>query len=188
MSELYAFMDGADTTLARKVLGEGGDEDGGGAAEGDAAAGGAGGRHMCQLRNWLPVACASLLAAVVYTPGKGPSAVMPAHLSCPTDCAPAPGPGGDAPGGERDDDAYRRALYDAMSCMRDVRKRSERTDAMFEPLRETVTALQGAGVALPDGVLRQVRRVGLSGSWRLECMAGRARRHGEVIARGCAHM
>lgn len=53
MSELYAFMDGADTTLARKVLGEGGDEDGGGAAEGDAAAGGASGRHMCQLRNWL---------------------------------------------------------------------------------------------------------------------------------------
>lgn len=75
-----------------------------------------------------------------------------------------------------------------MSCMRDVRKRSERTDAMFEPLRETVTALQGAGVALPDGVLRQVWRVGLSGSWRLECMAGRAWGHGAVIARGYAHM
>ena len=43
-----------------------------------------------------------------------------------------------------------------MSCMRDVRKRSDRTDTMFEPLRETVAALQGAGVALPDGVLRQV--------------------------------
>jgi hypothetical protein len=41
-----------------------------------------------------------------------------------------------------------------MSCMRDVRKRGERTDTMFEPLRDTVTSLQGAGVALPDGVLR----------------------------------
>jgi len=43
-----------------------------------------------------------------------------------------------------------------MSCMRDVRKRSERTEAMFDPLRETVASLHGAGVALPDGVLRQV--------------------------------
>jgi hypothetical protein len=43
-----------------------------------------------------------------------------------------------------------------MSCIRDVRKRSDRTDGMFEPLRETARALQGAGVALPDGVLRQV--------------------------------
>lgn len=43
-----------------------------------------------------------------------------------------------------------------MSCMRDVRKRAERTDGSFEPLRETVGALTGAGVALPDGVLRQV--------------------------------
>lgn len=29
----------------------------------------------------------------------------------------------------------RRALYDIMSCMRDVRKRTERTDLMFDPLR-----------------------------------------------------
>lgn len=60
--------------------------------------------------------------------------------------------------GKREWDAnpHRRALYDIMSCMRDVRKRSELTDAMFEPLRQAVTALQGVGVALPDGVLRQV--------------------------------
>jgi dynein heavy chain, axonemal len=32
----------------------------------------------------------------------------------------------------------RRALYDIMTCMRDIRKRTERTDAMFEPLKDTV--------------------------------------------------
>lgn len=47
-----------------------------------------------------------------------------------------------------------------MSCMRDVRKRAERTDTMFDPLRETVQSLQGVGVVLSDGVLRQVRGAG----------------------------
>jgi dynein heavy chain len=43
-----------------------------------------------------------------------------------------------------------------MATMRDVRKRSERTDAMFEPLRDAVSSLASAGMALPDGVLRQL--------------------------------
>lgn len=51
---------------------------------------------------------------------------------------------------------YQRALYDIMSCMRDVRKRSERTDAMFEPLKETATLLHTFGIQLNDAVLKQL--------------------------------
>jgi hypothetical protein len=66
--------------------------------------------------------------------------------------------GGEGDEGRKDRDAaaYRRALYDIMTCMRDVRKRADATDAMFEPLRDTVASLAGVGVALPEGVLRQV--------------------------------
>ncbi|KAI8473051.1 MAG: flagellar outer dynein arm heavy chain beta [Monoraphidium minutum] len=111
ISELYAFMDGADTTLGRKVLGEAGDGDDAEGGGDDAASGAA---------------------------------------------AEEEGEEGAEGRRERDADAHRRALYDIMSCMRDVRKRGEATDAMFEPLREAVGALQGVGVALPDGVLRQL--------------------------------
>ncbi|GBF97683.1 flagellar outer dynein arm heavy chain beta [Raphidocelis subcapitata] len=96
VAELSTFMDAADATLTRRVLGEGEPE----AAEG---------------------------------------AVPPAGPATPPDA-----------------EAYRAVLYDTMATMRDVRKRSERTDAMFEPLRETVSSLAAAGVALPDGVLRQL--------------------------------
>lgn len=65
-------------------------------------------------------------------------------------------PAADAEAPGSPDSSHTRVLYDIMSCMRDVRKRAERTDGSFEPLRETVGALTGAGVALPDGVLRQV--------------------------------
>lgn len=51
---------------------------------------------------------------------------------------------------------YRRALYDMLSCMRDVRKRSDRTDAMFEPLKDTAAMLHGFGIQLGDGVLKQL--------------------------------
>lgn len=51
---------------------------------------------------------------------------------------------------------YRRALYDMLSCMRDVRKRSDRTDAMFEPLKDSAMLLQAVGIQLGDGVLKQL--------------------------------
>ena len=41
----------------------------------------------------------------------------------------------------RENEEKRKALYDIMSCMRDVRKRTDRTDQMFEPLRDTVALL-----------------------------------------------
>ena len=37
-------------------------------------------------------------------------------------------------------------LYAIMGCMRDVRVRTQRTDAMFEPLAETVAVLQKYGI------------------------------------------
>lgn len=40
--------------------------------------------------------------------------------------------------------------------MRDVRKRSERTDAMFDPLKDAATLLTSVGVTLGDGVLKQL--------------------------------
>lgn len=41
----------------------------------------------------------------------------------------------------KESEEKRKALYDIMSCMRDVRKRSDRTDQMFEPLKDTVALL-----------------------------------------------
>ncbi|KAF6251999.1 flagellar outer dynein arm heavy chain beta [Scenedesmus sp. NREL 46B-D3] len=51
---------------------------------------------------------------------------------------------------------YRRALYDTLTCMRDVRKRADRTDAMFEPLKDSATLLQAVGIQLGDTVLKQL--------------------------------
>ena len=57
---------------------------------------------------------------------------------------------------KREAEGYRKALYDIMSCMRDVRKRTDRTDSMFEPLKETVTLLHAFGIQLNDSVLKQL--------------------------------
>lgn len=54
-----------------------------------------------------------------------------------------------------------RALYDILSCVRDVRKRSDRTDAMFEPLKETAALLHAFGIQLGDGVLKQLENADL---------------------------
>jgi len=51
---------------------------------------------------------------------------------------------------------YRRALYDMLSCMRDVRKRSTKTDAMFDPLKDSAALLHTFGIQLGDGVLKQL--------------------------------
>ena len=50
----------------------------------------------------------------------------------------------------------RKSLYSIMSCMRDVRKRSDRTDNMFEPLRDTVALLTRFGITMTDVVLKQL--------------------------------
>lgn len=57
---------------------------------------------------------------------------------------------------EKENEEKRKALYDIMSCMRDIRKRTERTDNCFEPLRGTVAVLTGFGITLPESVLQQL--------------------------------
>ena len=47
-------------------------------------------------------------------------------------------------------------LYEVMGCMRDIRKRMDKTDAMFEPLKATVKLLKSYGIGLPDSVLAQL--------------------------------
>eukprot|EP00201_Polytomella_parva_P017476 CAMPEP_0175071536 /NCGR_PEP_ID=MMETSP0052_2-20121109/19298_1 /TAXON_ID=51329 ORGANISM="Polytomella parva, Strain SAG 63-3" /NCGR_SAMPLE_ID=MMETSP0052_2 /ASSEMBLY_ACC=CAM_ASM_000194 /LENGTH=4543 /DNA_ID=CAMNT_0016338719 /DNA_START=12 /DNA_END=13643 /DNA_ORIENTATION=- len=56
----------------------------------------------------------------------------------------------------KEDAEKRKALYDIMSCMRDIRKRTDRTDGMFDPLKETVSLLHGFGIQLNDQVLQQL--------------------------------
>ncbi|DBB00313.1 TPA: Dynein beta chain, flagellar outer arm [Trebouxia sp. C0004] len=50
----------------------------------------------------------------------------------------------------------RKSLYSIMSCMRDVRKRSDKTDNMFEPLRDTVSLLTKFSITVTDVVLKQL--------------------------------
>lgn len=57
---------------------------------------------------------------------------------------------------EKENAEKRRALYDIMSCMRDIRKRTDRTDTMFEPLKDTVALLHAFGIQLNDNVLQQL--------------------------------
>ena len=52
-----------------------------------------------------------------------------------------------------------------MTCMRDVRKRSERTDNMFEPLRSTVATLSTFGIQLNETVLEQLENA--EHKWKL---------------------
>ncbi|KAK9808985.1 hypothetical protein WJX72_007373 [[Myrmecia] bisecta] len=61
--------------------------------------------------------------------------------------------GGDA---EKQAEETRQSLYAIMSCMRDIRKRSDKTDNMFDPLRETVAVLTKFGITMSDTVLKQL--------------------------------
>jgi hypothetical protein len=164
ISELYTFMDNSDATLGRKVLGEGVDEDGevhdhyaelsgGLSSAGDVAPD----RHGCATHTVCFACCAmeachglgaehSLVQLVC-------SVLLPAALTAC--CAGAAEEQAEARK-KQEAEEYQRALYDIMSCMRDVRKRSERTDAMFEPLKETATLLHTFGIQLNDSVLKQL--------------------------------
>lgn len=74
-------------------------------------------------------------------------------------CLPRPTTGGE--GDSSKTEQQTRALYDILSCVRDVRKRSGRTDAMFEPLKETASLLHAFGIQLGDGVLKQMENADL---------------------------
>lgn len=66
---------------------------------------------------------------------------------------------------EKQNTLKRKALYDIMTCMRDIRKRSERTDNMFEPLRSTVASLTTFGIQLNETVLDQLENA--EHKWKL---------------------
>ncbi|KAK3254170.1 Dynein beta chain, flagellar outer arm [Cymbomonas tetramitiformis] len=48
----------------------------------------------------------------------------------------------------------REVLYNVMGCMRDIRKRQEKTDAMFDPLQQCVLLLKKYGITLNDKTLK----------------------------------
>ena len=184
MSELYAFMDGADATLARKVLGEAAKEGADGEA-GEAAPEAGEGRGWGEPQAWQ-----YRVPSWKLRPARADWATLLLRRAVTWELAhPTPAfAGDDASEDRRDRDAatYRRALYDIMACTSDVRKRAEATDAMFEPLRDTVASLQGAGVALPDGVLRQVGggRLGREG-WRKRVAHKHARTQASSLCVSC---
>ena len=60
------------------------------------------------------------------------------------------------PGSEQEAPAKQAALYEVMGCMRDIRKRTDRTEAAFEPLRATVALLKGYGIQLEETTLSQL--------------------------------
>ena len=66
---------------------------------------------------------------------------------------------------EKDNALKRKALYDIMTCMRDIRKRAERTDTMFEPLRNTVASLATFNISLNEVVLEQLENA--EHKWKL---------------------
>lgn len=91
--------------------------------------------------------------------------------SCDTCCLPLPSTGAEGTV-KRRAEQQTRALYDILSCVRDVRKRSDRTDAMFDPLKEATALLQQFGIHLGDGVIKQLENAEfrLGGQWHQEAM------------------
>lgn len=57
------------------------------------------------------------------------------------------------------DEELQAALYEVMGCMRDVRKRTEKTDAMFKPLGQCVELLGKYGITLDEKTLKQLEEV-----------------------------
>ena len=58
--------------------------------------------------------------------------------------------------------------------MRDVRKRSDKTDNMFEPLRDTVALLTRFGITMTDVVLKQLEVRWHGSPSRRRCSKGTA--------------
>lgn len=55
---------------------------------------------------------------------------------------------------------HRQSLYAILSCMRDIRKRTDRTDAVFEPLQRTVALLQVRAEDTPYSMAARMARCG----------------------------
>mmetsp|Transcript_25005 Transcript_25005/g.85566 ORF Transcript_25005/g.85566 Transcript_25005/m.85566 type:complete len:4525 (+) Transcript_25005:136-13710(+) len=66
------------------------------------------------------------------------------------------GGGPDVLAGEAIQGEQRDVLYEVMGVNRDMRKREANTDAMFEPLKQTVQLLKGHGIILAEPVLKKL--------------------------------
>ena len=83
----------------------------------------------------------------------------------PSAVAEAPAEGEEAPAPAEDGGEDKQAmLYEVMAFMRDVRKRQDKTDAMFDPLVQTVALLKTYGINLQDVVLKQLEEAPLAWS------------------------
>lgn len=56
------------------------------------------------------------------------------------------------------EEAKRHRLYSIMACLRDLRKRSDRTEAMFKPLEDAAGLLGCCGIQLGEGVAAQLEK------------------------------
>eukprot|EP00854_Cymbomonas_tetramitiformis_P010885 gene10885-12880_t len=56
----------------------------------------------------------------------------------------------------------REVLYNVMGCMRDIRKRQEKTDAMFDPLQQCVLLLKKYGISMNDKTLKSLEEAPMS--------------------------
>lgn len=55
-------------------------------------------------------------------------------------------------------------LYEVMACIRDIRKRADRTDNMFDPLKATVALLRSHGIQMSDQIVKRLDEAPMS--WR----------------------
>ena len=62
------------------------------------------------------------------------------------------------------DEKRQEMLYEVMAFMRDVRKRQEKTDAMFDPLIATVALLKTYGISMQDSTLKKLEEAPLGKS------------------------
>ncbi len=53
-------------------------------------------------------------------------------------------------------------MYPFMACMRDIRKRSDRTEACFGPINAAVALLSKHGLAVSPAVLKQLEEAPLA--------------------------
>jgi dynein heavy chain len=60
------------------------------------------------------------------------------------------------PGAEQEPAAKQTTLYEVMGTMRDIRKRTDRYEAAFEPLRATVMLLKSYGIVMEEATLSQL--------------------------------
>jgi len=84
------------------------------------------------------------------------------------DAAPAPEAGeaeAEAEAEQKEEVDKQKLLYEVMGCIRDIRNHLDETDNAFEPLKHTVTLLQGYKIILPDSTIEKLDTI--PNSWEI---------------------